>query len=361
MNKKLGTALAIAFAVFGVAFSDSVEADSYGTDVSSHQGLIRYKANGFDFALVKATEGVGYVNPYLNTQTVQAEKEGILQGAYHYYRTGANGTPEQQARFFINSLGTKYANDPNTVLMLDIESNLGVDNNRFTGYEPKRFLDEVYRLTHKRALVYMNQTYANGNGGQFDWSDIKDYPLMLAVFPSMNNTVFYKEWTEQQMNKVRWFKNIPIVQYGDGNGFDRDYLYGSKKRLLSLLNKDVKGSVKPKPKPVKPQVNPATYATFKDVYVLDKWIYWGGKWYVTNRDFSIQPEDYNNWIPASAVTLTDRYGRKLRSQWGQGNNGRMEFMTISDKHKVLSRYGNAIKLQVGAEPVWLHVKYVNVK
>lgn len=357
MKKKIVTAWAIACAVFGVVLSDSVKADSYGTDVSSHQGLISYKANGFDFALVKATEGTGYINPYLTAQTVQADKEKVLQGAYHYYRTGAHGTPEQQAQFFINSVGTKYAKDPNTVLMLDIESNPGIDNNIFTGNEPKRFLDEVYRLTKKRTLVYMNLAYATGNGGQFNWSDISDYPLMLAVFPSMNNTVFYKEWTEQQINKVRCFKHVPIVQFGDGGGFDRDYLYGSKENLLDLLNRDVRGSKKPS-KPVKPQVNVSTYATFKDVYVLDKWIYWGGKWYVTNSDFSIPQEDFNNWIPADAVTLTDRYGRKLRNQYGQGNNGVMEYMVISGTHKVLARNGNAIKLQIGHEPVWLHVKYV---
>lgn len=357
MNKKLVTAFALACAVFGVGFSTDAQADSYGTDVSSHQGLISYKANGFDFALVKATEGVGYVNPYLTAQTRQADKENVLQGAYHYYRTGGHGTPEQQARYFVDTIGMDYATDPNTVLMLDVESNAGVDNNVFRGDEPKRFLDEVYRLTKKKALVYMNLAYATGNNGQFDWSDIADYPLMLAVFPSMDNTVFYKEWTENQLNKLRWFKHIPIVQYGDGAGFDRDYLYGSKEELLALLNRGVRGSEKPS-KHVKPQVNVNTYATFKDVYVLDKWVYWGGKWYVTNSDMSIPEEDFNNWIPASAITLTDRYGNKLRNQYGQGNNGVMEYMTISGKHKVLARSGNAIKLQVGHEPVWLNVKYV---
>lgn len=364
MNKTTKALLLATSAFAGVTMAiagTDASADMIGTDVSSHQGLINYKANGFDFALVKATEGTGYVNPYLTAQSVQAEKEGILQGAYHYYRTGAHGTPEQQAQFFINSVGAKYAKDPNTILMLDIESNPGVDNNIFTGNEPKRFLDEVYRLTKKKALVYMNLAYATGNNGQFDWSDIADYPLMLAIFPSMNNSVFYKEWTEQQINKVRWFKHVPIVQFGDGGGFDRDYLYGTRESILEAQNGKKVAPVKPKPSNPKPAPVKEKYATFNDVYVVDSWKVFNGKYYGLNFSMGINPLDYNNYIPVAPITLTDRYGHELKNQTIQGNNGNLEFFILKGKYKVLEQKGKYVKLQIGGEPVWMLSKFATIK
>lgn len=364
MNRKLVTALALSGAVFCVASNTNASADMIGTDVSSHQGLINYKANGFNFSLIKATEGLGYVNPYLTAQSVQAEKEGILQGAYHYYRTDA-GTPEAQANYFVNTIGKDYAKDPGTLLMLDVESNPGIDNNNFRGDEPKRFLDEIKRLTGKKALVYMNKQYAMGLNGRYEWSDIADFPLMLAVYPSQGNTVFYPEWNAKQIADIPWFERVHILQYGDGNGFDWDYLYGTRESILEAQNGKKVAPVKPKPeapKPVKPNPAPVKdkYATFNDVYVVDSWKVFNGKYYGLNFSMGIQPLDYNNYIPVAPITLTDRYGHELKNQTIQGNNGNMEFFILKGKYKVLEQKGKYVKLQIGGEPVWIESNYVEV-
>lgn len=109
------------------------------------------------------------------------------------------------------------------------------------------------------------------------------------------------------------------------------------------------------------KLDQADYVEFNNVYVLDRWFRYNtpNKWYVRNNDFSIPIADYNNDIPAKSVTLTDRYGRRLNNQLGQGNNGVMEYFIINGKHKVLQRAGQFIKLEIGGEPVWLKTKYVN--
>ncbi|WP_261722460.1 hypothetical protein [Weissella cibaria] len=68
---------------------------------------------------------------------------------------------------------------------------------------------------------------------------------------------------------------------------------------------------------------------------------------------SIQPADYNNDIPDSAVTLTNKYGVKLSHQNGLGNNGVPEYFTLNGRYKVLELSGNAVKVLIDKEPVWL--------
>lgn len=96
---------------------------------------------------------------------------------------------------------------------------------------------------------------------------------------------------------------------------------------------------------------------FNGVFVLDSWQYEFGNVYVRNNDMSIQPADWQNDIPASAVTLTDKYGVKLQNQNGLGNNGQVEYFTLDGHYKVLERSGNAVKVLIDQEPVWLQASF----
>lgn len=96
---------------------------------------------------------------------------------------------------------------------------------------------------------------------------------------------------------------------------------------------------------------------FNGVFVLDSWQYEFGNIYVRNNDMSIQPADWQNDIPASAVTLTDKYGVRLQNQNGLGNNGKMEYFTLDGHYKVLERSGNAVKVLIDQEPVWLQASF----
>lgn len=93
------------------------------------------------------------------------------------------------------------------------------------------------------------------------------------------------------------------------------------------------------------------------VFVLDSWQYEFGNIYVRNNDMSIPMADWQNDIPASDVTLTDRYGVKLQNQNGLGNNGQMEYFTLDGHYKVLERSGSAVKVEINGEPVWLKAEF----
>lgn len=58
---------------------------------------------GFRFAMVKATEGTTYVNPWLVKDTEACIAAGIKVGYYHFAHPGQS-TPERQAEYFTTAI-----------------------------------------------------------------------------------------------------------------------------------------------------------------------------------------------------------------------------------------------------------------
>lgn len=61
----------------------------YGVDVSAYQPHFDFSAaarEGFDFAILKATEGTGWKSYYYHDQLARARAAGLLIAAYHYVR-----------------------------------------------------------------------------------------------------------------------------------------------------------------------------------------------------------------------------------------------------------------------------------
>lgn len=98
---------------------------------------------------------------------------------------------------------------------------------------------------------------------------------------------------------------------------------------------------------------------FNGVFVLDSWQYEFGGVYARNEDMAIPVADYHNDMPASAITLTDRFGNALTNQNGLGNNGVPEYFTLNGKYKVLQRVGSSIEVEMNGESVWLKAAFAN--
>jgi len=70
-----------------------------GIDVSSHQDRIdwqRVKADGIEFAYIKATEGVGFVDPKLGAFSAGAQAAKIPHGFYHFARPDTHSGRTEQ-------------------------------------------------------------------------------------------------------------------------------------------------------------------------------------------------------------------------------------------------------------------------
>lgn len=80
-----------------------------GVDVSSWQHEDGHPIDwdavyeaGYRFAVVKATQGTTYVNPWVARDLSDASASGLLLGAYHYYEAGED--PSQQAKWAVSCL-----------------------------------------------------------------------------------------------------------------------------------------------------------------------------------------------------------------------------------------------------------------
>jgi len=209
-----------------------------GIDTASYQAGLEPSRVPMDFNIVKATQGVSYVNPdftRMASATLGAEK---LLGIYHY--AGGND-PVKEADYFLAHIPGYIGK---AILCLDWE---GMQNPKFGKDDVnwcKKFCDRVYEKTGVRCFVYTSKSVCRAH----NWSSVaKDYPLWCAQYANNAQTGYQSSpWT-------------------DGGGFGAwskpmIYQYSSKGRLsgwsanldldIAFMTEDewkayVTGSVKP--------------------------------------------------------------------------------------------------------------------
>lgn len=196
----------------------------YGVDISKWQG-VGAGDNAKNFVIAKATEGVGYVDPNCDKHYQRAKRQGKLLGVYHYARPDLNkGTDgaKREAAFFVNNIRGYIGH---AILVLDWEQPGTTGQISWA----KAFLDETYRLTKVRPLIYMSASVVNGN----NWSSIaSNYGLWIAGYPNKYNVKNPPVPTPGAMPyKIGAWKFWAIWQYSSSAGtLDRD-----------IANMDTKG------------------------------------------------------------------------------------------------------------------------
>lgn len=116
-----------------------------GSDYSSWQAP-NVNLDGLDFAIVKTTEGVSYVNPNAAAQLAQVKARGLRAATYHF----ADGDdPVNEARHYVGSFGKQG------IQALDME-HPAVDQIADPPAWCRAFLDEVLRLTGNKGVLYID-------------------------------------------------------------------------------------------------------------------------------------------------------------------------------------------------------------
>lgn len=170
----------------------------HGVDVSRWQGRIDWptlRAQGANFAFIKATDGGDHLDPMFKANWDGAEAAGIRRGAYHFFywcRTGAS-----QADWFIRNVPKVAGALPPVI---DVEYNhLSACKKRLKPAEVREkmqaFMDKVERHYGQRPIIYTPPDfYADNLKGHF-----QDYPFWLrsvAAHPSKRypgrNWVFWQ-------------------------------------------------------------------------------------------------------------------------------------------------------------------------
>ena len=96
-----------------------------GVDVSHYDGTIDWKAahgGGIDFAIIKATENINFIDPDFATNWKNAGDNGVIRGAYHFFRPEVDATA--QADYFIQNAGVPAAGDLPPTIDLEVTDNV---------------------------------------------------------------------------------------------------------------------------------------------------------------------------------------------------------------------------------------------
>lgn len=209
-----------------------------GCDLSHWQSTFD-NFNEIDFAIIKATEGNGYVDPACDTLYQRAKRAGKLLGVYHYARPNLGNSAVAEADWFVNNI-KGYLNE--AILVLDWEEG-DLGNVAWA----KAFLDRVKERTGIKPLIYMSASPMQ----TINWSSVAnaDYGLWVASYGANTGVPGNKP-------TVKWWPFYALWQYtskGRINGFtgsvDLDYFYGDAEAWRKYAN--ASSSPKPSPTPSK--------------------------------------------------------------------------------------------------------------
>ncbi len=149
--------------------------ESYGIDVSNHQGIIDWSevaADDVRFAYVKATEGKTFVDPYFAGNWAAARAAGVRTGAYHFFSLCSSG--QDQADAFLRTAPPGTAALPPA---LDLEILGGCADRPSPAAVQTQlatFVDRVERAWGERLLIYARSSWTRaypvpGGGDRPQW------------------------------------------------------------------------------------------------------------------------------------------------------------------------------------------------
>ena len=158
-----------------------------GIDISGHQQGIDLAVVPCDFVIIKATQGVSFINPDFKRQVEQALSLGKLVGLYHY-ATGADEV--KQIEHFADIVAPYLGR---VILALDWE---GQDNNKFSDYKfCERLLVGIKNKTGRTPFLYMSKSVAR----QYKWEVGRDYPFWCAQYKLVAPKTYIEDpWTDNK-------------------------------------------------------------------------------------------------------------------------------------------------------------------
>jgi len=215
-----------------------------GCDVSNWQSV--GSADGYDFVIIKATEGNGYTDPKCDQHYQRAKANGQLRGVYHYARPDLGNSATAEADWFVSQI-EGYIKD--AILVLDWE--VSTWN---TGWA-KEWLDRVYDLTGVKPMIYMSASVVNS----YDWRYLvyADYGLWIAGYPAEYDVPNPPTPDPDDMPyHVDWWPFWAIWQYSSCAGsFDKDIAQMDETAWAKYAGYYVEPKPEPEPEP-EPQPEP---------------------------------------------------------------------------------------------------------
>lgn len=201
---------------FGIIWHNAPFAYFYsvkGLDVSSYQGDINWekvaKTHKYSFVYIKATEGHDYTDDYFNKNWREAQKNGFLVGAYHFFSLRSSG--KEQADLIISMVPHESTALPP---LIDVEVDITKDPTHVRN-ELQSLANELEKYYGKKPILYVTyETYNPYIKGYFD-----NYQIWIRdVFkpPSLRNWRFWQYSNRGRVDGINGFVDINVFN-GDVN------------------------------------------------------------------------------------------------------------------------------------------------
>lgn len=197
-----------------------------GIDVSQYQGTIAWeKVKAVEgtfpicFAFIRATAGTDRLDHEFRQNWKNSKDNGIVRGAYHYYRPNENSI--EQAKFFIRNVRLEKGDLPP---ILDIESlpkNQPIDSLK-VGL--KRWLTAVDAKFRLKPIIYTNEKFYE----DFLKDDFSEFQFWIANYNFFVETM-QEDWLFWQFTEKATIDGI--------NGNVDVNLYNGTPKMLHYLTK----------------------------------------------------------------------------------------------------------------------------
>ena len=178
-----------------------------GVDVSHYDGTIDWAAvhgAGIAFAFMKATESTGFSDPQFAANWKGAGANGVIRGAYHFFRASADATA--QADYFVQQAGVPAAGD--LPLTIDLETLDGVAAATVAS-DALTFLARVETKSGRKPIVYTSASFLSsigspaGFGAYTLW--VANWQVSCPKLPSPP----WSDWTFWQDSATATVNGIP--------------------------------------------------------------------------------------------------------------------------------------------------------
>lgn len=203
-------------------------------DISSYQGNIDLSVLPIDGVIVKATEGISYVNPWCEPKVQSARLNNLAWGFYHYAKSN---DPIAEADYFIQNCDGYFGEG---VPVLDWEENQSVD-------WVNAFVKRVHDVKGIWCVIYGNPWRFNQGGVEQNcgrW--VASYPSHL-LYPNFD--VDEGECPDTDGLVCAWqFASDGRLNGYDGN-LDLNRFYGDKGAWAAYAGAKVDLDPEPQPEP----------------------------------------------------------------------------------------------------------------
>lgn len=187
-----------------------------GIDISHHQKNIDWGKvidSGIEFVIIKATEGVDYVDDMFLDHYNNAKKAGLKIGVYHYVTPSTIEDAKAEAADFLKAIkGLKFDIPP----VLDFEEDRKVDKITLT----KIALTWLWVVEEALKIKPLFYSYPNFIQTKIIAADLKDYPLWIAHYdvkePKIAPWDKWKFWQYTSSGTIPGINGRVDMNYYDG-------------------------------------------------------------------------------------------------------------------------------------------------